>query len=297
MMIIKPNAFEYRSKIIQLLRSKEFNIIVNKKLTNFDYQNAQTFFQPYFGKDPDFKKLCQSMTNGSFAVVMVSRPGNCVNALRQFTEQIQSMYSKDDYSIVDHAVYTSSTVSDFWRDRSFFFFHDSNNVKFQDYGSELSSVHESVSTNPQSVLKNKLSQSINAPLSASFELNPIEETIFIIKPHLTKCAREIEGILLDKGFFIGKSRRLNMPKIVWTDFYSKYEDKPWFNKLCEAMAEDQIRSYILYRVDAINYLKKLIGPTDPNQARITAPYSLRANPNYGKDMIRNGFHCSDNEEQ
>ena len=134
----------------------------------------------------------------------------------------------------------------------------------------------------------------SSALSVAFELNPIEESVLLIKPHATAHVRDIEKYLVNEGFYIGKSRPINMPRFLWADFYRQYENETWFDSLCQAMAEDQIIAYILYRTDCVNHLRKCVGATDPAIAAETNPNCLRAI--YGIDIIRNGFHCSKTEE-
>eukprot|EP01084_Bolivina_argentea_P044156 81285_1 len=199
LMIIKPNAFKYRKKITQLLKSKEFNVVVNKKMNNMVLSLAQQFFYPYYNTNENFDEFCESMTIGEYVIIMVSRIGNCINALRQFTEQIQSMYATDDRSIAQLAVYTSQCETDFWRDRAFFFFNDEKSIQFQDNGSVSSFRSKQKSKNinkynnnnndTQSIHSYHTQQTVNTHnthnthLSEAFQLNPIEETILLIKPH------------------------------------------------------------------------------------------------------------------
>mmetsp|Transcript_10434 Transcript_10434/g.29695 ORF Transcript_10434/g.29695 Transcript_10434/m.29695 type:complete len:150 (-) Transcript_10434:156-605(-) len=51
---------------------------------------------------------------------------------------------------------------------------------------------------------------------------------------------------------------------------------------------------VLQKADAINAWRGAIGPTDSEEARRTAPKSLRAV--FGTDTTRNGFHGSDSKE-
>eukprot|EP01084_Bolivina_argentea_P038745 71642_1 len=213
------------------------------------------------------------------------------------------MYQVDDRSIASHAVYTCECESDFWRDRAFFFFSNSA-VQFMDQGSVRSfrkgRSRKGLSAPPsqhdqQSVQSAETSfTNLSEQMSVSFALMAVEESVLLIKPHAAKYKRDIERILLDKGFYIAKQRSMNIPQMVWADFYAVDENKPWFDDLCSAMAEDQCISYRLYRVQAIKFLRKLVGHTDPNIARQRSPKCLRAM--YGESIIRNGFHCSHDKE-
>lgn len=70
----------------------------------------------------------------------------------------------------------------------------------------------------------------------------------------------------------------------------------------EALAEKTVRVMIIRGEDAVNKIRKLIGPTEPAGAKITAPESLRAIfctdsfEDAADRPLRNGFHGSDSVE-
>lgn len=60
------------------------------------------------------------------------------------------------------------------------------------------------------------------------------------------------------------------------DFYSEHVGKPFFSKLQSFMSSGPILALILAKPDAIGALRALMGPTDSDIARQTAPRTLRA---------------------
>jgi len=130
--------------------------------------------------------------------------------------------------------------------------------------------------------------------SRAFELEPVRETLLVIKPDTVCFADAIEDALADHGFFAAKAETLRLDKAEWAQFYHFLADNEWFEELCEWMASGPVRAYSLFRVRAIEYLWELVGPTDPEEAKAAAPQSLRAY--YGVDRMRNAFHCCWDEE-
>lgn len=46
---------------------------------------------------------------------------------------------------------------------------------------------------------------------------------------------------------------------------------------------------ILFAENAVNKIRSLVGATDPAQAKLDQPNSIRAI--YGTDILKNGIHC------
>jgi nucleoside-diphosphate kinase len=75
------------------------------------------------------------------------------------------------------------------------------------------------------------------------------------------------------------------------EFYGVHAGKPFFERLVDFMSSGRIVAMELVAEDAIATWRALIGPTDSNTARATAPDSLRAA--FGTDNTRNACHGSD----
>lgn len=79
------------------------------------------------------------------------------------------------------------------------------------------------------------------------------------------------------------------------EFYEHKKTDPYLPFLIDHIQSGPILAMVLVGENARENWKKLIGPTDPSQARIEAPDSLRAK--YGLEKASNGFHGSDTSEQ
>jgi len=70
-----------------------------------------------------------------------------------------------------------------------------------------------------------------------------------------------------------------------------HRGKPFFDNLTTFMASGRIAAIELVAEGAISKWRELIGPTDSNTARTTAPNSIRAH--FGTDGSQNAVHGSD----
>ena len=133
-----------------------------------------------------------------------------------------------------------------------------------------------------------------ADKKGSFDFETIQETLLLIKPDTVEHHEDVERILMEQGFYTQNVMEVRKSKKEWRQFYVALDGNPWFDQFCEWMASDTVMAYCLYRVNAINHLFDLVGPSDPKEAKANAPGSLRAR--YGINRMRNGFHCCWDEE-
>ncbi|CAM9840766.1 unnamed protein product, partial [Hapterophycus canaliculatus] len=79
-------------------------------------------------------------------------------------------------------------------------------------------------------------------------------------------------------------------------FYQEHADEMWFEEMCFSMAErGETTALRLSRVKAVAAWKALAGPTDPEEAKISSPRSLRAI--YGDDPANDAVHASGSLER
>lgn len=142
------------------------------------------------------------------------------------------------------------------------------------------------------------------------KLIPIAYTLAIIKPNLAmkeEKMKEIMQIIDDNDFevFHEKTKVLRNEEIL--NLHYKYRNRDFYDDIKEHLSAGESKVMLLInKVDTtydeekeeevkldnpITRWKKLIGPSDPEVARNEHPESLRAK--YGEDLIRNGFHGSD----
>lgn len=131
----------------------------------------------------------------------------------------------------------------------------------------------------------------------------MEETLAIIKPDAIKSARSIMSAITKGGFEIVARRTVQMTAETAAEFYGEHEGKPFFEGLITHMASGLSRVMVLRRKGAIGEWRRLMGPTNPTDARIEAEelsplddsyWSLRAK--FGSALPKNATHGSDAPE-
>lgn len=76
--------------------------------------------------------------------------------------------------------------------------------------------------------------------------------------------------------------------------YEHMSRREFYNDLVDFMSEAPVHLFLIHGPQAINRTRKMLGETDPAQARLLDLDSLRAI--YGTNKTRNGFHASDSVE-
>ncbi|KAK7169547.1 hypothetical protein R3I93_005505 [Phoxinus phoxinus] len=123
---------------------------------------------------------------------------------------------------------------------------------------------------------------------------PPEDTLAVIKPH-TERKEEILEEIQARGFSISHLKDTVLSREMAEEFYKEHRDKPFFSQLVDYMCRGPCTMMVLTKENAVDEWRAAMGPTDPSEARQTAPGSLRAR--FAKDMLENGVHGSSNMEQ
>jgi nucleoside-diphosphate kinase len=97
----------------------------------------------------------------------------------------------------------------------------------------------------------------------------IEQTLSIIKPDAT--ARNLTGtinaIIEKAGLRIVAQKRVRWTLPQAQKFYKEHKGKPFYDSLCEFMTSGPIVLQVLAGQDAINKYRKVMGATDPAEAK------------------------------
>jgi nucleoside-diphosphate kinase len=97
----------------------------------------------------------------------------------------------------------------------------------------------------------------------------IEQTLSIIKPDAT--ARNLTGtinaIIENAGLRIVAQKRVRWTLPQAQKFYKEHKGKPFYDSLCEFMTSGPIVLQVLKGQDAINKYRKVMGATDPAEAK------------------------------
>uniref|UniRef100_UPI00398E7C5E thioredoxin domain-containing protein 6 n=1 Tax=Pristiophorus japonicus TaxID=55135 RepID=UPI00398E7C5E len=124
----------------------------------------------------------------------------------------------------------------------------------------------------------------------------MEHTLAVIKPDaLEEHKEEIVQKIEEKGFVISQMDEKTLNREMAEEFYKDHKDKPFFDQLVDYMSEGPSLMMILSKENAVEEWRNLMGPTDPEEAKQTAPDSLRAK--FAKNILRNALHGSSDQIQ
>jgi len=135
--------------------------------------------------------------------------------------------------------------------------------------------------------------------SAEREVNfffPKQQTLAVIKPGAGDEEKDmIYNQIRSSGFHIAAQKETTLTREVAEQFYAEHSDKEFFGELTDFMTSGPTMFMVLSREDAVQGIRDMIGPTDPEEAKQSAPESIRAV--LGKDQLRNAMHAASNTEK
>jgi len=118
----------------------------------------------------------------------------------------------------------------------------------------------------------------------------IERTLSIIKPDAT--ARNLTGaintVIEKAGLRIIAQKRVRWSVEQAQAFYAEHKGRPFFDELCEFMTSAPIVVQVLEGEDAIAKYRKIMGATDPEEAK---KGTIRKR--FAQSKARNSVHGSD----
>ncbi len=118
-------------------------------------------------------------------------------------------------------------------------------------------------------------------------------TLFLIKPDSTikNHIGAILKIIEEHGFVIKEMKMFRMDRKFADRFYEIHKGKDFYDNLIKFMTSGRTVAAVLYRKNAINELRKVIGKTDYHE---TKPETIRRI--YGETVTRNAVHAADSPE-
>ena len=124
-------------------------------------------------------------------------------------------------------------------------------------------------------------------------MSNIEQTLSIIKPDAVErnLDNEIKQMFIKNGFNISKEKKIQIEKSEAEKFYKVHETKPFYNDLCSYLSSGPIIAMILEKENAVTDNRKLMGATNPNDAK---EGTIRKK--YGISIDKNSVHGSDSVE-
>ena len=121
----------------------------------------------------------------------------------------------------------------------------------------------------------------------------MEKTLSIIKPDAVEreLTQNIKDDFLKNNFKIVDEKKLHITKHEAEKFYKVHETKPFYNDLCSYLSSGPIVVMILEKKNAILDNRKLMGTTNPKEAK---DGTIRKK--YGISIDKNSVHGSDSPE-
>ena len=122
----------------------------------------------------------------------------------------------------------------------------------------------------------------------------LERTLMLIKPdgvrskHIGHVIQRVET----EGFRICGLKMLRLRRSTAGEFYRVHQGKDFYANLLDFMTSDRIVALALEREDAVSYLRKIVGDTDPAKAgegtiRKKLASNIRENVVHASDSMSN----------
>lgn len=122
-----------------------------------------------------------------------------------------------------------------------------------------------------------------------------EHTLAILKPHAVEKLGEVISQIERHGFRVTLLRMCNLTRKETLDFYESKKGDAFLPFMVEYLVSGPIVALELVGENAVERWKEVLGPTDPQEAKVNAPNSLRAL--YGVKRDTNAFHGADSPEE
>jgi len=128
------------------------------------------------------------------------------------------------------------------------------------------------------------------------ELGSCKETTFgMIKPDAVCKMGEIIDLIMESGLLITKLKKITIDRSEAVKFYEPKQTDPNFSNMVNFLISGPVIAMELLGDGAVCKWREMVGPTDPAEARSTAPRSMRAR--FGTDILQNSAHSSDDPAQ
>jgi nucleoside-diphosphate kinase len=120
-----------------------------------------------------------------------------------------------------------------------------------------------------------------------------QRTLTIIKPDSVENANTGKVIthLENEGFSVVAGRMMHLTEVQARAFYAVHKERPFYNDLVAYMTSGPVWPLALERDDAVTYLRRVMGATNPADADEGTIRAL-----YGESIERNAIHGSDSPE-
>ncbi|XP_020033534.2 thioredoxin domain-containing protein 3 [Castor canadensis] len=122
---------------------------------------------------------------------------------------------------------------------------------------------------------------------------PPQNTLAIIKPHVTLEQREeIMKLIKDGGFEVSMMKEMLLTPEEANKIYFKISAKEFYKDILEVLSEGPSLVMVLTKWNAVAEWRLMMGPVDPEEAKVLLPDSIRAK--FGKNILKNAIHGASN---
>ncbi|XP_072616129.1 thioredoxin domain-containing protein 3 isoform X2 [Vulpes vulpes] len=120
---------------------------------------------------------------------------------------------------------------------------------------------------------------------------PSQDTLALIKPHITHEQREeILKLIRETGFEITQMKEVVLNEEEAEKIYSKIKGRDFYQDVLQVLSEGPSLVMVLTKWNAVSDWRRLMGPTDPDEAKLLSPDSIRAH--FGSSTLKNAVHGS-----
>jgi len=262
--IIKPDAYIHIGKIIDIIHKKGLTIS-NMKMLKWSYEQAISFYTENSTKSShSFDEIAKFMSSDVIVALEISAdnvvenwlaiigPENSLTARSSAPNTIRALFGSDS---IKNAVHGSESITAASKEINFIF---------------------------------------NAPNSYTMTALLNNCTCLMIKPDAIEGghAGKIIDTILDEGFEISALEQFKLSQNATEEFFEVYKGiLPEFMQMVEHVSSAPIIVMEVRQENAVQALRKIIGPHDPEIARHSHPGTIRAK--YGIDRVNNAVHCTD----
>jgi nucleoside-diphosphate kinase len=259
--MIKPDCYINMGKIVDAIYNQGGYTISKLKMVRFRQDDAAQFYAEHKGKI--FYDNLISFMSSDYMVGMEIVKKDAVKSWREFIGPTNSNTARTQSPNSIRAIYGTD-------------------------GSK-NAVHGSDSS---SSAQRELEFIFNGKLKSQPQLNNC--SCLIIKPHsiMEGNSGKIIDVILSEGFEISCMEMFYLDKTTAEEFFEVYKGVlPEYSAIIEQVTAGPIIVLEVRQENVVNSLRALVGPHDPDIAKILRPNTLRAM--FGKDRVKNAVHCTD----
>jgi UMP-CMP kinase family protein len=256
--MVKPDAMKAgkAGEIIQKIEAAGFVVVASKEHSLTNAQAAE-FYAEHEGK-PFFNALVSFMTSGPVTALLLERPG-AIKGWRALMGPTNTTKAREEAPDSLRALYgTDGTMNATHGSDSF-----------------ISAAREGAFWFPGALIQ--------------------ERTLAMMKPIISELNYEaVMGAIAFNGFRVVSETKMTLSSEDVELFYNEHKGKSFFPSLAGYMQSGEVVALCLEKEGAIKSWRALLGPTNPEAAKLKDPRCLRSL--FGLDGTRNGTHGSDSQE-